>query len=118
MRRCCATCGRPRRRRRGGGYVSNDCMAVLANAERPVLAHAFINYVLDTKVAIKNMSWLGYQPPQKSLDPSSWIRDWSREPGHGGRRAGRLRLGQITAQLTPGGRSSLAPGVVAGSSRG
>ena len=56
-----------------GGMISNDCMAVLANAERPVLAHAFIDYVLDTKVALENMSWLGYQPPQKSLDPTSMV---------------------------------------------
>ena len=58
---------------KAGGMIANDCMSVLANAEHPVLAHAFINYVLDAKVALENMGWLGYQPPQKSLDPRpSW----------------------------------------------
>jgi spermidine/putrescine transport system substrate-binding protein len=46
-----------------GGYASNDSLAVLRNAEHPVLAHMFINYLLEEQVAIKNFSWLGYQPP-------------------------------------------------------
>ena len=46
-----------------GGYASNDSLAVLKNAEHPVLAHMFINYLLDERVSIKNFSWLGYQPP-------------------------------------------------------
>jgi spermidine/putrescine transport system substrate-binding protein len=56
-----------------GGYISNDAMAVLANAEHPVLAHHFMNFLLDEKNAIKNFSWLGYQPPLKSLDPDSLV---------------------------------------------
>ena len=101
----------------GGGYVSNDCMAVLANVENPVLAHAFLNYVLDTKVAIENMSY-GYQPPQKSLDPTSSSMDGTgRDPRNGGRRAGRLRAGPDHQQLTPGGRRRWLGNVVAGSSR-
>jgi len=60
-------------RDKAGGAISNDCMAVLANAERPVLAHAFINYFLETEIGLENMSWLGYQPPQKSLDPISMV---------------------------------------------
>ena len=36
-----------------GGYVSNDNLAVLNGAENPVLAHMFLNYMLDDKVAIK-----------------------------------------------------------------
>ena len=56
-----------------GGYVSNDSLAVTANAENPVLAHMFIDYLLDEDVAIKNFSWLGYQPPQNGLDPDRLI---------------------------------------------
>ncbi|CAA9454035.1 MAG: hypothetical protein AVDCRST_MAG58-1227 [uncultured Rubrobacteraceae bacterium] len=88
---------------RVGGMISNDCMAVLANAERPVLAHAFINYVLDTKVALENMSWLGYQPPQKSLDPTSMVdRGLVPETLATAVVAQEdFEMGQITTQLTP-----------------
>jgi spermidine/putrescine transport system substrate-binding protein len=58
-----------------GGMISNDCMSVLANAEHPVLAHEFINYVIDADVARENMGWLGYQPPQNDLDPKTFVQD-------------------------------------------
>ena len=85
-----------------GGMISNDCMAVLANAERPVLAHAFINYVLDTKVVLENMSWLGYQPPQKSLDQTSMV-DKGLVPETLARRSSRRKTSswvRSTTQLT------------------
>jgi spermidine/putrescine transport system substrate-binding protein len=56
-----------------GGMISNDNLTVLRNAEHPVLAHMFINYMLDEGVALKNLSWLGYQPPQKSLAPETLV---------------------------------------------
>jgi spermidine/putrescine transport system substrate-binding protein len=59
----------------GGGVIGSDCMAVLAGAERPVLAHAFINYLLDSTHALENYGWLGYQPPQKTLDPDTVVAD-------------------------------------------
>ncbi len=86
-----------------GGMISNDCMSVLANAEHPVLAHTFINYVLDADVARENMSWLGYQPPQKSLDPKTFVED-GLIPGNLSTAVveqGDFQLGQITTQLTP-----------------
>jgi spermidine/putrescine transport system substrate-binding protein len=58
-----------------GGYVSNDSMAVLSNAESPVLGHMFINYLLQNKPSLKNFGWLGYQPPIKSIEPDSLISD-------------------------------------------
>jgi spermidine/putrescine transport system substrate-binding protein len=58
-----------------GGYVSNDNFAVLNGAEHPVLGHMFLNYMLDDKVAIKNLSWNGYQPPMNSLDPTKLVDD-------------------------------------------
>jgi spermidine/putrescine transport system substrate-binding protein len=58
-----------------GGYVSNDNLAVLKDAEHPVLAHMFLNYMLDDKVSIKNFSWNAYQPPLKSLDPDTLVSD-------------------------------------------
>lgn len=50
------------------GPVGNDCMAVTANAKNPVLAHLYINYLLDAGVAEQNFYWNGYLPPIKGLD--------------------------------------------------
>jgi spermidine/putrescine transport system substrate-binding protein len=49
------------------GPISNDTMAIPANAERPVLAHQFINFMLDAGNSLTNFEWLGYQPPQNDL---------------------------------------------------
>jgi spermidine/putrescine transport system substrate-binding protein len=86
-----------------GGMISNDCMCVLANAEHPVLAHTFINYVLDADVALKNMGWLGYQPPQKSLDPKTFVEDGliPENLSTAVVDQGDFQIGQITTQLTP-----------------
>lgn len=58
-----------------GGYVSNDAIGIPKNATNPVLAHAFLNFLLDEKHAIDNFGWVGYQPPQVSLNPSSLVED-------------------------------------------
>ena len=58
-----------------GGYVSNDSLAVLKGAEHPVLAHMFLNYMLDDKVSVKNFSWNAYQPPMNSLKPDKLVSD-------------------------------------------
>jgi spermidine/putrescine transport system substrate-binding protein len=57
----------------GRGAVGNDTIAVPVNAEHPVLAHTFLNYLLDNEVAAKNFSWVGYQPPLNSMDPATLI---------------------------------------------
>ena len=59
----------------GGGIVGSDAIAVLRSATKPVLAHAFLNYLLDETHALENYSWLGYQPPQTSLDPDRVVAD-------------------------------------------
>jgi spermidine/putrescine transport system substrate-binding protein len=46
---------------------------VLKGAEHPVLAHMFLNYMLDDKVAIKNFSWNAYQPPINALEPDKLV---------------------------------------------
>ncbi|MFM2070924.1 MAG: hypothetical protein RLZZ623_1187 [Actinomycetota bacterium] len=48
--------------------VTNDSMGVLADAENPVLAHLYLNYLLDNTVAEKNFSWNGYLPALTKLD--------------------------------------------------
>ena len=40
----------------GVGVVNNDCMTVTANAKSPVLAHLWINYLLDSANAEENFS--------------------------------------------------------------
>jgi spermidine/putrescine transport system substrate-binding protein len=58
-----------------GGYVSNDAMGVPKDAENPVLAHTFLNYMLDRTVSLKNFSWVLYQPPLRDLEPQTLISD-------------------------------------------
>ena len=48
--------------------VTNDSMGVLAAAESPVLAHLYINYLLDNDVAEKNFSYNGYLPALTKLN--------------------------------------------------
>lgn len=52
----------------GVGVVNNDCIAITANAKNPVLAHLWINHLLDVANAEENFSWNGYLPPIKGLD--------------------------------------------------
>jgi spermidine/putrescine transport system substrate-binding protein len=46
-----------------GGVVGCDLTALCARGRNPVLAHAFIDHLLDVGVAIENFRWNGYQPP-------------------------------------------------------
>jgi spermidine/putrescine transport system substrate-binding protein len=57
------------------GPISNDTMAVPKSAERPVLAHQFINFMLDEANALHNFEYVGYQPPQITLTPEFLIAD-------------------------------------------
>ena len=52
--------------------VANDTMAVLAGGKSPVLAHLFLDFMLETDNAYQNMvDYNGYQPPQIALDPET-----------------------------------------------
>jgi len=57
------------------GVIGSDTIAVLRSATKPVLAHAFLNFLLDTDRALENYGWLGYQPPQLSLQPDQVVAD-------------------------------------------
>jgi len=52
------------------GPADNDTIAIPTSTPNPVLAHLFLNYMLDFQVAMDNFSWNGYQPPQKQADVS------------------------------------------------
>jgi spermidine/putrescine transport system substrate-binding protein len=86
-----------------GGYVSNDSMAILKDAENPVLAHMFMDFMLSDKYSTKNFGWLGYQPPLNSLDPDTLVKDgWVPEPlSTAVVSEDDFSLGQAPIQLTP-----------------
>jgi len=52
----------------GSYVVTNDSMGVLSDAQSPVLAHLYLNFLLDNEVAEKNFSWVGYLPAIAKLD--------------------------------------------------
>jgi spermidine/putrescine transport system substrate-binding protein len=56
-----------------GGMIGSDMIAILRSAKNPVLAHHFLNYMLGVKQSLKNFSWLGYVPPQRSINPDKLI---------------------------------------------
>jgi spermidine/putrescine transport system substrate-binding protein len=57
------------------GLIANDTMVVVKGAEHPVLAHMFLNYMLDEAVTLKNFSWVGYQQPQNGVTSDTLVAD-------------------------------------------
>ena len=47
----------------GTGVTGIDLTAILSQGRNPVLAHRFVNFLLEPSVALENFSWNGYQPP-------------------------------------------------------
>ncbi len=59
-----------------GGVVGSDIIAIPKSAKNPVLAHLFLNYMLDNKVAYGNFyNFNGYQPPLNSIDTDRLLGD-------------------------------------------
>jgi spermidine/putrescine transport system substrate-binding protein len=54
-----------------GGTIDNDTYAIPTNAKNPVLAHAFLNFMMDEFNAIKNWTWVGYQVPFSAVEPDT-----------------------------------------------
>ena len=62
--------------RDGHGAIGNDMIAVLRKAKNPVLAHLFLNYLLDAKHGYDNMvNYNGYQPPLVTINPDRLVAD-------------------------------------------
>jgi spermidine/putrescine transport system substrate-binding protein len=57
------------------GTIGNDMIAIPANAKNPVLAHHFLNYMLQNKASLKNFSWVLYQPPLNVIEPPELVSD-------------------------------------------
>jgi spermidine/putrescine transport system substrate-binding protein len=54
-----------------GGIVGCDLTAICARGRNPVLAHAFVDHLLDVGVAMQNFRWNGYQPPVGDEAPTA-----------------------------------------------
>jgi spermidine/putrescine-binding protein len=54
--------------------IGNDNIAIPKSSPSPVLAHAFLDYMLDNAVSEKNFNWNGYQPPLNKLDAPYLIK--------------------------------------------
>jgi len=59
----------------GRGPVGNDTMAVLKNAQNPVLAHLFLNYMIDLQNALTNYSYTGYMQPLTGVTPQRLVAE-------------------------------------------
>jgi len=57
------------------GAIGNDTIAVAAAAEHPVLAHHFINFMLDNDNSIADFAYTGYQTPINALNPEQMLAD-------------------------------------------
>ncbi|MDT5011094.1 MAG: spermidine/putrescine transport system substrate-binding protein [Gaiellales bacterium] len=58
----------------GKGPIQNDMWCVCATTKKPVLAHLFLNYMLDNGVAYSNfVNFNGYQPPLNEIDPDQMV---------------------------------------------
>jgi spermidine/putrescine transport system substrate-binding protein len=57
------------------GPVGTDTIAIPASAEKPVLAHLFLNYLLDNDVAMENFGYTGYQPALSVATPEVLVND-------------------------------------------
>ena len=59
---------------RGKGPSQNDCWAICSTTTKPVLAHLWLNYLLEEGVAYNNfVNFTGYQPPQNSITADALI---------------------------------------------
>ena len=60
----------------GQGVVGSDNIAIPRSAKNPVLAHHFLNWMLDSKQAYSNfVDFVGYQPPQNDINPDRLVSD-------------------------------------------
>jgi spermidine/putrescine transport system substrate-binding protein len=59
-----------------GGPIFNDIITVAAKAQKPVIAHRFLNFMMDNKAAYNNfVNYVGYQPPLNSITADQLIKD-------------------------------------------
>jgi spermidine/putrescine transport system substrate-binding protein len=59
----------------GRGPVANDTNVVLRSAGNPVLAHMFLDYMLDLPNVIENISFNGYMQPLTGVTPQVLVKE-------------------------------------------
>ena len=59
----------------GRGPVANDTLTVLRTATNPVLAHLFLNYLLDLPNVLENISYNGYMQPLNEVTPQRLVKE-------------------------------------------
>ena len=59
----------------GRGPVANDTLTVLRSATNPVLAHLFLNYLLDLPNVLENISFNGYMQPLNECTPQRLVKE-------------------------------------------
>jgi spermidine/putrescine transport system substrate-binding protein len=59
----------------GRGPVANDTNVVLRSASNPVLAHMFLDYMLDLPNVIENISFNGYMQPLTGVTPTVLVKE-------------------------------------------
>ena len=89
----------------GKALVQNDCWAISATTKKPVLAHLFLNHIIDEQVAYDNfLNFTGYQPPQNSITGDDLVakgvipKNWRASVEAGGSRSDSLQLMALTAK--------------------
>ena len=56
--------------------IGSDNIAILKGAKNPVLAHLFLDWMLDPGHAYSNfVDFVGYQPPQNNINPDRLVSD-------------------------------------------
>lgn len=56
--------------------IQNDCFSICSTTKKPVLAHLFLDFLLDNGIAYSNfVDFNGYQPPLNEIDPASLVSD-------------------------------------------
>jgi spermidine/putrescine transport system substrate-binding protein len=58
----------------GRGPINNDMFGILQGAKNPVLAHLFMNHLLDTGEVFKNFTFTGYQQPITAMTPAAVVK--------------------------------------------
>jgi spermidine/putrescine-binding protein len=57
----------------GGWEVANDTIVISKDAESPVLAHHFIDFLMREEVALTNFGYEGFQPPLVGVETATFL---------------------------------------------
>ena len=58
----------------GGWEVANDTIVLNKDAKNPVLAHLFMNFLMDKDVALTNFGYEGFQPPLVGVSEAEFYK--------------------------------------------